>query len=583
MEISSINNALILYKRIFSANTATKPVIEFSDKKPDFVYSEVCNPFSRVTPESQGVSSAHLYNFYKELAEDKTLNMHNIMVLKNGKVISEVTFGNSDLSVWKMSFSACKSVVSLAIGMLVDEGKLDINTPILEFFPEYSNAVLKVRLREITVKTLLTMSSGSSFNEFICMASDNWERSFLKSNFSLRPGTTFNYNSLNTYMLSSIVKRVSGVGLSEYLENKLFGPLGIYNYHFEKSPTEIEKGGWGLYILPEDFAKIGQLVLQNGVWDGKQIISENWIKDSTAKQITTPEFCGDFDYGYQIWTGENSNSFLFNGMFGQNVWGFKDSGVLIVSNAGNNELFQQSTYYKIVNKYFSVDFPKILPESIRENKTLINYTKSLSNRQKNGGFLQKLTMLWRESSFNIKSDIIGKEFGIVSENAATVGLLPKFLQIIRCNYSSGFKSVKFMYVDDILNMVYCENDSVFNVKLGVGDFITTEIDYYGEKYLVASSVNFGTDEDGDKVITVICDFLETFSSRKIKIYFKKGKVIYRQFEAPFDDLSKEELDKIKAGVGKNKLLSAVLGKIDEDYISYKLQSVFEPQIRLIEI
>ncbi len=583
MEVSSINNALNLYKRIFSANTVTKSVIEFNDKKPDFVFSEVRKPFSRVTPESQGVSSVRLYDFYKELTEDKTLNMHNIMILKNGKVISEAAFGNSDLSVWKMSFSACKSVVSLAVGILVDEGKLDINTPILDFFPEQNNAVLKVKLREITVKTLLTMSSGSSFNEFVCLASDNWERSFFKSNFSLKPGSAFNYNSLNTYMLSSIVKRVSGASLSEFLDEKLFEPLGIYNYHFEKSPTNTEKGGWGLYILPEDFAKIGQLVLQNGVWEGRQIISENWIKEATAKQITTPEFCGDFDYGYQIWTGRDSNTFLFNGMFGQNVWGFKDSGILIVSNAGNGELFQQSNYYKIVSKHFSLEFPSVLPESIKDCKALINYTKSLSNRQKPNSFLRKLSSVWRESSFNFRSDIIDKEFGTVSENAATVGLLPKFLQIIRCNYSSGFKSIKFMYVDNILNMVYCENDSVFNVKLGVGEFLTSEIDYYGEKYRVASSINFGTDEDGNKVITVICDFLETFSSRKIKIYFKKGKVIYRQFETPFDDFSKDEFDKIKANAGKNKLLNAALSKIDDDYISYKLESVFEPQIRLVEI
>jgi hypothetical protein len=114
-----------------------------------------------------------------------------------------------------------------------------------------------------------------------------------------------------------------------------------------------EKAGWGLYILPEDIAKIGQMVLDGGRFEGRQIVPEEWIKEATRSQTVTPKTLGDYDYGYQIWVGRNERSFLFNGMFGQNVLGFFDTDVLLVSNAGNNELFQQSSYYALATKHFS--------------------------------------------------------------------------------------------------------------------------------------------------------------------------------------------------------------------------------------
>ena len=115
----------------------------------------------------------------------------------------------------------------------------------------------------------------------------------------------------------------------------------------------MKRGGWGLYILPEDIAKIGQMVLDGGRFDGKQIVPEDWIKQQTTAQANPPKTLGNYDYGYQTWVGRNEKSFLFNGMFGQNVLGFFDSGVLLVSNAGNNELFQQSNYYEIATRFFA--------------------------------------------------------------------------------------------------------------------------------------------------------------------------------------------------------------------------------------
>ncbi|MBQ3562411.1 MAG: serine hydrolase, partial [Clostridia bacterium] len=374
-----MKNGITMFKNLFDADSVMVPLISLKDHKPQFKEGRVTAPLERSTPEAQGVGSDVILNYLKELKEEKSINMHNILILRNGKIISETAFGNSDLSVWKMTFSACKSVVSLAIGMLVDEGKLDINAPICDFFPEYANPVYKIKLHDITVKTLLTMTTGSSFNEFLCMSTNAWEQAFFKSAFSLKPGSTFNYNSLNTYMLSAIIKKVSGQTLTEYLKPRLFEPLEITNYYFEKSNSDTEKGGWGLYIIPEDFAKIGQLVLNKGLWNAKRIISEEWLNEATSIQIATPKQFGKYDYGYHFWSGRQTNSFLFNGMFGQNILGYKDSGILIVTNAGNDELFQQSKFFEITDKYFSGKFQKALPKNNVAYHSLIKFSAHLSN------------------------------------------------------------------------------------------------------------------------------------------------------------------------------------------------------------
>ncbi len=581
MGVISLNKSFNFFKSLLNHNTATVPAITLADAKPEFIKKQIDAPFNRVTPESQGVASKLIYDFLSEISNDKTLNMHNIIILKNGKVIAQTEFGNSDLSVWKMTFSACKSIVSLAIGMLVDDEKLDINTPISEFFPEYVGAVAKIKLRDITVETLLNMSTGSSFNEFLCMTSQNWEQSFIKSTFSQKAGQDFNYNSLNTYMLSAIVKRVSGECLTDFLKKRLFTPLGISNYYFEKCPTGIEKGGWGFYIMPEDFAKIGQLVLNKGIWQGKRIISENWINTATSKHISTPEAFGAFDYGYQFWVGRETNIFLFNGMFGQNILGFRNSEILIVSNAGNGELFQQSNYFKIALKYFSNDPQTVLPENRKEFKKLQKYSASLSfYRKKNSLFDVIFPNRNLKVFLNKNPEILDKEFLAASDSAASVGILPQFLQITQNNYSSGLKSVKFQFIDNNLYLVYTENCSDYRIPLGVGKYQRSQIDINREKYLISAAINVSNDEDFDKVITINIDFIETFSKRTIKIYFKNGKIILKQSETPGMNFLRECIPLFKNSISKSRVLGTVISKTDDDFLFYKLERIFEPSTEL---
>ncbi|MFR2561601.1 MAG: serine hydrolase domain-containing protein [Anaeromassilibacillus sp.] len=140
------------------------------------------------------------------------------------------------------------------------------------------------------------MTSGLKFNEIHSVVEKDWIRAILQSDCSFEPGTEFSYNSLNTYLLSAILCKKTGMGLVEYLTPRLFGPLGIHNVSWDVCPMGIEKGGWGLWLRTVDMAKLGQFYLQRGRWmvDGKekQLLPEDWVIESTKMDTPTRE--GDY-------------------------------------------------------------------------------------------------------------------------------------------------------------------------------------------------------------------------------------------------------------------------------------------------
>jgi CubicO group peptidase (beta-lactamase class C family) len=353
MDLVTDSRALMMVRQLLDNTSATRAVFEQKPQKPAFTPSAIQKAFERVSPESQGVDSTRVADFLNAMRDDPTLDMHGVVILRNGKVLAEATFGAYDQSGGHITHSECKSITGLAVGILIGEGKLSLDDRIADIFGPRMNRINRLTHRNITIRHLLTMTSGVTFNEAGSVTETDWVKCFLESAVLKEPGTSFNYNSMNTYMLACAIRQITGEGLTTYLTPRLFRPLGIENFFWEKCPMGNEKGGWGLYILPEDIAKIGQMVLDGGRFEDRQIVPEDWIKEATRAQVETPKSLGDYNYGYQIWVGRNERSFLFNGMFGQNVLGFFDSGVLLVSNAGNNELFQQSSYYSLATGCFA--------------------------------------------------------------------------------------------------------------------------------------------------------------------------------------------------------------------------------------
>ncbi len=581
MDLITDSRALMIVRQLLDTKSSVKPIFEQKAQKPRFARAPVAKPFPRATPESQGISSETVAGFLSALREDPTLDMHGVLVIKNGCVIAEGAFGAYDQSVWHITHSECKSITGLAVGLLIGEGKLRPDDRIVDLFAARMNKINLLTHRNMTVRHLLTMTSGVLFNEAGSVTETDWVKCFLESVVLKEPGSTFNYNSMNTYMLACIIRQVTGEGLVDYLKPRLFDPLGITNFFWETCPLGNEKGGWGLYILPEDIAKIGQTVLDGGRFQGRQIIPEDWIKEQTAAHANAPASFGDYNYGYQTWVGRNERSFLFNGMFGQNVLGFFDSGVLLVSNAGNNELFQQSSYYKIATRFFAK------PEESRAGmmrKGAIALADA-KKRMKCDLYVPQTTLFGDLFNRKIKLDdreiirrLNGKTyFAQDDKRALSVGLFPLFAQTLQNNFSRGLRSVSFHERNGSLEIMIDETDQRHMLPCGLDAPAYGEIGMHGENHLVGVSGRFSADETGTPTLLVRVSFLEAANARIIRFRFFDDRIETRWKESPGRGYLTDAYSEIK---GQSAFLGSVLSRTDEEMMLFRLARVLEPQVVL---
>lgn len=274
---------------------------------PAEVWAKSATKLSRSTPELQGLSSTGILNFLNAV-ETQKLNVHSLMVLRHGHVVAEGWWAPYAPDLKHTLYSLSKSFTSTAVGMAVGEKRLTVNDKVISFFPNEKPATVSENLGAMRVKDLLTMSTGHD-KEPAIRTETNWVKAFLAQPVEHEPGTFFVYNSLATYMLSAIVQKVTGQTVLAYLKPWLFDPLGIEGADWEVDPMGINTGGWGLRLKTEDIAKFGQLYLQKGVWNGKQLLAANWIADATKFEIQSkgggsrPKEDNDWQqgYGYQFW------------------------------------------------------------------------------------------------------------------------------------------------------------------------------------------------------------------------------------------------------------------------------------------
>ena len=298
----------------------------------------------RSTPEAEGVSSADILKFIN--ASEKSKNeLHSFMILRHGKVIAEGWWDPYKPSLRHTLYSASKTFTSTAIGFAVSENKIKLSDKVISFFPKDLPDTISSNLAALTIKDVLTMSDGMDPEPRQVIKSKNWPKTFLAAPIAYKPGTVFLYNSMGTFMLSAIIQKVTGQKVVEYLRPRLFEPLGISGMDWEENITGINTGAWGLRVKTEDMAKLGQLYLQKGLWNGNQIIPSSWIEEATtAKIIQHPDLpqakkdSSDWEqgYGYQIWRSRH-HSYRADGAFGQYilVWPGLDAVIAITEETPN--------------------------------------------------------------------------------------------------------------------------------------------------------------------------------------------------------------------------------------------------------
>jgi len=276
----------------------------------------------RSTPEAAGVSAAGVLRYLD--AADATVNsMHSFMLVRHGKVVAEGWWAPYGRDEPHLLFSLSKSFTSTAVGLAQAEGKLNVYDPVISFFPDDLPADPSKNLQALRVRDLLRMSSGQTYEAitpFPFGSKENLARTFLALPVAFKPGTHFVYNTPGTYLCSAIVSKVTGQSVHDYLLPRLFGPLGIGDPTWAASAQGVSFGGFGLSLRTEDIACFGQMLLQRGQWQGRQLVPAAWVDEATARQTSNggdPAGNWDQGYGYQFWRCPPPGVYRGDGAFGQ--------------------------------------------------------------------------------------------------------------------------------------------------------------------------------------------------------------------------------------------------------------------------
>lgn len=275
----------------------------------------------RSAPEAQGIPSAAVLGFL-EAAERDIQHLHSLILVRHGQVVAEGWWAPYAAESPHQLFSLSKSFTATAIGLAVAEGLLSLDDLVPGFFPDDAPAEVGAHLAAMRVRHLLSMATGHAEDTMPALEAHpdgHWVRAFLACPVAHPPGTHFLYNTGATYMLSAILQARTGITLMDYLQPRLFAPLGITAATWERCPRGITIGGFGLSAPTEAAARLGLLYLQGGVWQGRQLLPPAWVAEATRAQIANgddPQSDWAQGYGYQFWRCRHG-AYRGDGAFGQ--------------------------------------------------------------------------------------------------------------------------------------------------------------------------------------------------------------------------------------------------------------------------
>jgi CubicO group peptidase (beta-lactamase class C family) len=404
----------------------------------------------RSIPEMEGVSSAGIIDFLNAVDTGRQ-EIHSFMFLRHGKVIAEGWWNPYGPDYKHLLYSASKTFTATGIGLAVTENRLKLTDKVVSFFPYSMPDSVGNNMKELTVANLLTMSAGQDPAGMGAGAEEDWIAAFLRNEPVHKPGTVFLYNNMATFMLSAIIQQVTGETLFDYLRPRIFEPLNIRGIDWDKNPQGINLGMIGLRLRTEDLAKFGQLLMQNGKWNNKQLIPETWVKEATSFKI---ESKGGSDklakdkndwtqgYCYQMWRGRN-NSVRLDGMAGQFVILFpdKDAIVVLTANARNTQ-----EELDLVHNYL---FPSIKPAS-----AIPSDPASYNELQRKQSALILKPQVSQVAEPELAKRVSGKEF-ILQENDYQI------------------QSVYFTFKEGEYSFAIKRNNQVSVIKAGLGSWKIT--------------------------------------------------------------------------------------------------------------
>lgn len=320
--------------------------------------------WTKSSPKKQGLDPKLLKKAFIEAKNSSYIN--SLIIVKNGFLIKEEYFNSGNKTVLDLTYSVTKSITSALIGIAIDKGYIkSIDQKILDFFPEYNVPDLDPRIKDISIKHILTMQAGFDNEKNITqkMASaPNMINAIINSELQFDPVTDFLYSTHGSHILSGIITKVSKMSTEDFALKYLFNPIGIESIIWSKDQNGINIGGAGTLLTPRDMARFGYIYLQNGYLNEQQIIPAKWIAESTLNYrnyTDTWEEITNLGYSYQWWTGQMDEYSIYfaSGYGGQWILIIPNLDMVIVTtmNAYSEKNWEQMT------SFISLVYNNIIP------------------------------------------------------------------------------------------------------------------------------------------------------------------------------------------------------------------------------
>ncbi|MFE1297501.1 serine hydrolase domain-containing protein [Streptomyces sp. NPDC058731] len=279
-------------------------------------------PLPTSAPAAQGVDAAGIEAFLDALDAAPGIEPHSLLVLRHGRLVASGWWAPYTPDRRQLLYSLSKSFTGTAAGLAAGEGLLRLDDPVLSHFPEFADEITDPRVRALRVRHVASMASGhvaETLDRARALDPDDLLRGFLRVPPEREPGTVFAYNQPATFTLGAIVQRVTGRTLTAYLRSRLFDPLGIGEVAWERDRHGRELGFSGLHATSDAIARLGQLYLDGGRWEGRQVLPAEWVAEATRVHVPTAGAMagGDWDLGYGLQFWMSRHGYRGDGAYGQ--------------------------------------------------------------------------------------------------------------------------------------------------------------------------------------------------------------------------------------------------------------------------
>lgn len=475
-------------------------------------------------PEDVGVSSAGIADFIR-CCEENGIENHSLMIIRHGKVAYEAWRAPYRADIPHTMYSVSKSITATAAGFAVSEGLLTVDTKLIDIFPEYKEGKPDEDLENITLHSLMTMTAGKNVSLLADKTSKYWVRDFIETKQHYKPGEAWSYISENTYCVAAMIARVTGMTVTEYLKPRLYEPLGIESYQWERDPAGIETGGWGLFLKTEDLAKVALCYLNGGKYNGKQIIPEEWVKLASANHTEGIKDSPEEGYGYFIWCMTNSEgAYRFDGMFSQFAVVYPEYDAVVVMT--DNEINEPKTL-TCLNQYFPDCF----------------FNGEAPKAEEIAGFEPLPEIAPQERPHDLEGFISGKTIKLTPNPVLTASGFPLSVLTFPAIYMSADKAgpidnIKFSFYENECTMYWTEGDESNVIHIGLDGKARESRIKLGKLKYTASSTAAWTEKN---VLEVWIRTLETVTQRILKFTFKGNSVTVEPSSMPKMGYLAEEL------------------------------------------